>query len=25
VVAEQYLWLLGPQSRGLSGQSIDCQ
>jgi len=25
VVAEQYLWLLGPQSAGLSGQSIDCQ
>jgi NAD(P)-dependent dehydrogenase (short-subunit alcohol dehydrogenase family) len=25
VVAEQYLWLLGPQSRGVTGQSIDCQ
>jgi len=25
VVAEQYLWLLGSQSAGLSGQSIDCQ
>ena len=25
VVAEQYLWLLGPQTRDLTGQSIDCQ
>jgi NAD(P)-dependent dehydrogenase (short-subunit alcohol dehydrogenase family) len=25
VVAEQYLWLLGPETAGLSGQSIDCQ
>jgi NAD(P)-dependent dehydrogenase (short-subunit alcohol dehydrogenase family) len=24
-IVQPYLWLLGPDSRGVSGQSLDCQ